>query len=411
MARRVVAVLLVSLLASVGALQGFASCFFNLAIANSENAAFSGFSANPEEVRCRIWILGKGVPGNSGGGGKVAGVYSATGYDSGTMVTSAAPTSECHPDEFGEQSMLYQMSGCRGTNDMYMVLSDWYYTGFDGCPQNASDRVVIFAEDTAGRYSVLSQTSNGANWGDLDAIPTQTVQEYPRVATATRTSPAGESPVTLELSLSGTPSDGLGGYAPGDAPPAPLVRGYEIYYQHAEEVPAAKSLNGWTLCEGGQVSGATPGLIRGVKAPLPPEGKGLYLLSRMVFDSGYKASLGVSPLLVTEEQLFSKIFVFVGATPQEVNWVSGKEEQVVSYQLYWTPGIIHAFKPIGEPLLARGGESSYTAPILVPKGVDTFLVRVRAEKKDESFEWSRTLLVDRKAPPPKPEGAPGAGKP
>jgi len=408
--RRLPALLLAVVLGLLGTLTNHGNCVVNIPVANSHNAAFAGLSANPEEVRCRIWILGKGNPATAGGGSVVAGAPSPTGHDSGTMSPAALPTSRCEADEFTSKNVLYQMAGCAGSSDMYLVLTDWIYPDFDGCPNNRADRVVVFAEDTAGRYGILSRSSSGAEWANLDDVPTVAATEYPRVASAVRTSPTGEDPAVFSLALSGLPTDGSGGYAPGDPPPSPLVTGYELYYLFADSEPAATFSGGWLLCKNGLVSSATPGTIPKVEIPLPPPGKDLYLMARTVFDCGYKGSRGSAPYRVPEEQLLSKIFAFAEAGPAAADWISDKEEQVLSYQVYWAPGVIHAFKPIGPKVPAQGAGTSYQAPYTVPKQFDTFFVRIRADKKDETYEWSRIFLVDQKPPvKPKGEGPPADG--
>lgn len=386
--KKIFLVLTLGLLAVAPSMSVLASCGSALPVANAAQAAFTGLSATPANVSCRIWIYTKGVSGTTGGGVVVAGTCPAAGCDNGTMTVTALDAPTC--SEFNSSNMLYETTAGCGLAG-YSVLTSWDYAGFDGCP-SAADRVVILAEDNTSKYSVISRSSGGTQF-DLDTVATQVAASYPSISSITRTSAGGVTPAVFDVALTGLPANGNGGYAAADAPAGPVISGYEIYYQNAVAPPSVALPGSWTLCTNGTIAGATTASATGVQAPLPGAGN-TYLLVRMTFDSGFKANYG-SAVYTSFGPTAAPVFASFAADASSATWTSGTETRVSSYQVYWATTANGNYQATGLSIAPKGDNQTYSSSYRVLTTANTYFVKVKATKTDGTFEFSAPVQVSK----------------
>jgi hypothetical protein len=308
--------------------------------------------------------------------------------------------------------MLEEGTSCGFAAGQYAVLTDWINSGFAGCPTYPS-RVVILAEDNTGKYAVISRSSNGPDFGNLDTVGTTTVAAYPTVYYK-RTSAAADDPAVFTVNLTGVPANGNGAYASGDAPPGPVITGYQVYYQNATSLPSPVLPGSWVAATNGTISGASTASQANVQVPKPGSGQLTYLMTVMTFDSGFTSSFlpdtqGNVVTTWTGSPTASPLFANVTADPTTVAWTSGDESRVASYQAYMSLTANGTYRAIGQPVAALGSGHSYTVNYRVV--APTYYVKIKASKTDGTFVWSSAVKVTRLAPAPKPlPGKPLPGK-
>ncbi len=373
------ALVLVGLCVTAGA-----ACPANKPVTNTAQDAFTGLSATPANVYCRMWDFGNGATINGA---------SLVAKSAGAGCGSIDSTAE-----------LWEASGCFAAG--YAVVADCVYPAqlANGCPAN-TDRMVVLAEDTTGKYAVISKVGTAAQTWDLDQVATQAAASYPTIQYITRTSAAGVSPAVFTVNLQGLPANGNGGYAAADGAAPTVITGYKIYYQNAAAPPSPVLPGSWTLCTNGTIAGATTASAAGVTATLPTAGNNMYLLVSMTFD--YGESTYLPSVFTAFGPTASPLFANVEATPTTVAWTSGDESRVASYQAYWSPAINGTYRPLGQAVAAQGPGHSYSVNYRVIAPV--YYVKIKASKTDGTVVWSNPIKVTRLAPRPLP-GKPGLRK-
>ncbi|HNQ79014.1 MAG TPA: hypothetical protein PKJ37_07690 [Acidobacteriota bacterium] len=210
----------------------FASCGVPVTLANANIPCASGLSSDPSRVHADLWMQGLY------NGAEASGVDS-TGVDIMDETCS-----------FDMTSILGPWDLCASGNPgEYYLLTDWSTLAYDGCPSDDSSmRAILLIYDDDGKY-VLQSRSQGKVWEDWDAIGTTgalnwnpsfsfsgfweydyyTWEEY-----------------YCQLHLNVPTIDGYGSYSSGDAPSAPLITGYRVYfYNDCQYPPTDFSTSAW----------------------------------------------------------------------------------------------------------------------------------------------------------------------
>lgn len=287
----------------------------------------------------------------------------------------------------------------------YYAWSDWGNTGVVGCiPSTVGERTVFLyniANSGAARFLVMSVANQGSDTYDYGTVTNGPGNVLNPVAIPVPTVSGNTGPGTATITW--TPNTMLKGYY-DSAPTNNVITGYTIrYITTAGVAPATFATGSWTACTTGSnvnigAAGADPGTAA-VTFPAPGAGQRVYLAISVLFDGAAAGdTLGRETAFVGAPSGYfgptaAPTFASVSATSTGVNFTSGAETRVASYQAFWATTASGTYQAAGLPVTARGDNSTYSISYRIITKSPTFFVKVKAAKTDGTSDWSSPVQV------------------
>lgn len=342
--------------------------------------------------------------------GQVAGLqdFGATGGLGTTLLTSFWQVGAGGTANSGT---LADDTMCTSYGTGYYVSTDWGNTGVVGCPCpggncGTSRTAFLYSRANAGQgqFLVMSVAYSGSyfNFDNITNGPGNIISALaiPALSVSGNTGPGTATVTWSNLNSS------LKGYYDA-APTNNMITGYTIRYlaTTGNSTPASYATSAWTPCTTGSnvnigLAGTDPGTAT-VTFPAPVNaGDRVYLAMSILFDG---ATAG-DPLRETQfvgqpsgyfGPTAAPLFNTVEASTSTVNFTSGTETRVASYQAFWAPSLTNTFQAVGQPVAALGSGSSYSINYRVMTTAPSYYVKVKASKTDGTFEWSAPVLVQK----------------
>ncbi len=388
--KRVLLVLAISAFGAIVTTALLAVCGTSTVVNNTNGwqPAVGGGAGLGTTVLCGFWQVGNGASANSG---TLAQSNMATSYSTGYYVSTNwanANVAGCpgtYPPTGTRTAFLYSISN--SNKGQYLIMSTAWST-------------------SAARY----------NFDDISNGPGNTPSPILIPSAASRSIAAVTGGYDYTLNWTAMSASALKGFY-DSAPANNIITGLAVYYSTSGTQPS-NAIGGWTLAAGGPnsrtgyLSWGTAGSDPGTITVFVPTGTTFVAFS-LLFDGAVPGDgiretrfLGTPAVGPTASPLFAN----VTADPTTVAWTSGDESRVASYQAYWSPTANGTYRPLGQPVAAKGAGQSYSVSYRVFAPV--YYVKIKASKTDGTVDWSSAVKVTRIAPEPKPfPGKPLPGKP
>lgn len=432
-------ILLFAMLATlVGLNIAAGSCTSPKFVRNKCQAAFTGLSGTNTLVNGQIWTFGKGL-NDAANTCSVLGTCSVppnnctdletdpVGCDYGATTTLAANAGVgC---VLSGSRMLNQSTNCNdgntgcvgslfGANNYLVNINFNTFPLVDGCPNNlaGTDREVVLADDNTGKFGVISRTSDGSDWSNLDAVAQQAVVSLPTPIITSAASLAGTWTVDIRWTAL-TDAAAKGGFAAADDPgtciigneSGCMIRGYAIYVFSGAAPPASlvKNSLGWTpvanICTGIGCVPAPGNIVNNhgrssARVTFADGGTSEFIGIALLTDSGFQTihtgavSAATSPTAITP--VITDMSATVGSGAQIlVKWTSGDEKDVKSYSVGYSLTANGTFNSLAK-VAAVGSPHSYQQTVSVPAGIGNFYIRIKINKTTGAV-WSDPVNVNR----------------
>jgi hypothetical protein len=398
-----------------------AGCNISVAMTNSGHAAFSGLSATPANVRAIMWFYGKGDPSLTHSGLLVA-QNTCDSSQAGCDLGSVDPIADYVTPGCAGYSASKIIHGCAtfGAGN-YFISRNLNYASYDGCPcYNGTgpctlDRACFLAEDSTGKFALISRTSNGASWGTatgLDAVAIQAAIAKPSFSSVSSASHSGnfDGTGTWTVTATWTPlsaAQATGGYAASDAPVSTLITGYKVYVYTGLGAPPSldRSSTGWALAATGGTVAGYGSSSASITFPDTARTNAQYLALSLTTESGFE-TLYVSPTPLnitapTAAPLFSASGAGLNKGTVTATWRSNVETGVASYQVFYAGKKNGNYKPVDSTVTApKGNNSSYSVTFAKPSPNAKFFVKVKATMMDGQDQWADPVKVGANANTP-----------